>query len=265
MRKGSIVLTMLAVAALAPAASAQQDEPGPLTWIAFSKVKSGKTQDAVQMTLEAQEFMDGMMADGTILGWGLATPVHHFPDDNWNHLEWVNVPSWEKVGVWSDAVVQYFQGLGEDELQARQQRAEEIYEAGSHWDSVTRSLIFKPAGQGAAPPRYFAAGTFTAKPGQDAAAVQWIKDFVAPIADELQAEGVIGAYGLTTPELHGNDDWTHRVWYALPDLGSLDKLQTAIVAAFGPGQKAQAAATFDPANHEDRILMILHWGGQNQN
>ena len=76
----------LSLAVVPTAAIAQDDGPRPLTWIAYSKVQPGKTADAVAFTLEEADLLDGLMADGTVLSWGLATPVNHRPGQSWNHI-----------------------------------------------------------------------------------------------------------------------------------------------------------------------------------
>ena len=60
---------VLALAVAAPALA--QDEATPLTWVAYTRVKSGKTQDWLQLSMKYDKpLLDKLMADGTVLSWG---------------------------------------------------------------------------------------------------------------------------------------------------------------------------------------------------
>jgi hypothetical protein len=57
---------VLALALAAPTLA--QDDPGALTWVAYTRVKPGKTQDWVKLSLEFDKpLMEKLMADGTVL------------------------------------------------------------------------------------------------------------------------------------------------------------------------------------------------------
>ena len=99
-----VVAAALALVAASPAL-AQDDAPGVLTWIAYSETHPNQTQAAMAMLLEDEAFMDGLMADGTILGWGAATPINHSPGDLWNFVQWVHVENWAKLDAWVNASI----------------------------------------------------------------------------------------------------------------------------------------------------------------
>ena len=79
------------------------------------------------------------------------------------------------------------------------------------------------------------------------------------------ADGAIIGYGLHEQVLHGqlqpDRKWTHRVSYALADLGGIDKLQAAVGGSMTPALMARAAEVFDMPAHTDDVLMVLHHGG----
>ena len=83
-----------------------------------------------------------------------------------------------------------------------------------------------------------------------------------PIADKLIEDGVISGYGLSTEELHGDHGFTHRSYFAIPGLASIDAIQAAFAAAGGPGIQAWTEAVFEPDGHSDVLFMVLHAGGQ---
>lgn len=255
-----LVAVVLVVALALPlAALAQEEGAGPITWIAYSKVKSGKTRDAVALTLRDKEFYDGLLADGTILSWGITTPVNHRPSDNWNHAVWVTVESWEKIGAWTGAFGARMGGFDEAEHMSRQEAAEAAYQPNSHHDAVVRHVHFRPPADGGPKPAYFLFGNYTAHPGQEGALTKLYKDLVPGIVDPLQVDGTVLAYGLYVSELHG-DDWTHGAWYALPSLGAMDKLTAAIEAAVTPEIVATMGEITDTTAHYDTVSMVLHIG-----
>lgn len=259
MRKLFVLLALLVALVCTPAA-AQEEPPGPITWIGLSKVQPGKTEAAVQMELKDKAFMDGMLADGTILSWGVATQINHFADDDANHVQWVTVANWEKIGDWFGAVMGLFQSLGAEEMAAREAAGKEIYVEGSHYDQVVRHLVFDQPADGNAQPQFIYFGRFNAKPGQGEGIVNLFKEFVVPTLNELQDSGDMGAFGLYTPELHDDSAWSHTAWYVLPDLAAVDTMQAAFRSKGGPAVNAWAESVFDLESHEDQIYLILHIG-----
>jgi len=259
MRRLSWILISLLLLAALPA-GAQEDGAGPLTWFAFSTVKPGKTEAAVAFTLESKELMEGLIADGTILSWGLATPINHTPGDLWNHVQWVTVADWSKVDDWVAAVMGRMEEMDEATIAENMQRAQQIYVEGSHFDEVVRHPVFS-RGSGAAP-RYFYAAEFVAKPGQESAMVKLFKEAVAPLLDELVADGAMTSYGVYSTELHLDVEWTHRFWYGLPNLAAIDTMKEKFGRLGTPAFEAWAGSVFADEGHYDKVLMVLHYAPQ---
>jgi hypothetical protein len=238
-------------------AGAQEEERGPITWFAFSKVKPGMTEEAVKLTLEDSEFMDGLMADGTILSWGIAVPINHTPGDLWNHLMWVTVSGWEKIDIWAGASMGRMAEMDEATTMANKERFEKIYVEGSHFDEVVRHSVFSLGSAGET--KYFYAGEFAARDGKGKEMVELFKEAVVPVLDPLVADGTMTSYGVYSPELHLDVDWTHRFWYGLPGLGSIDKMTKAFAGLDTPAFGAWADSVFEAEGHYDKVLMILHY------
>lgn len=253
----------LALAAAAPAI-AQDDGPGVLTWIAYSKTRPNQTEAAMAMLMEDKAFMDGLMADGTILGWGVATPINHSPGDLWNFIQWVHVEDWTKADAWVNASIAKMQAEDEVKRKAMQARFAEIFVEGSHFDEVVRHDVARFSGGGATPPRYLYSAEFAAQPGKEGDLVSFFKTHVTPVVDDLVENGTLTGYGVYSPELHLDVEWTHRFWYALPDLGKMD----AMLEAFGGMSEAQgalASSIFESEGHHDKVLLILHLGTPGEN
>ena len=252
--------------ALAVAAPAFAQPVAPITWVSYTLGKPGKTQDWVKLTLKYDTPMyDKLMAAGVVRSWGIATPINHRPGFGWNLLTWVTVDNWAGVEKWAGAAFQSMQARSAEESKAIEASYEAVEEAGRHhFDEVVRDAVLVP-GKPGSHIGYFLVGHFTARPGQDAAALQFYKETIVPMADKLVADGAVIGYGLHVQELHGqyqpDQKWTHRGWYALADLTGVDRVRAAITATMTPQLAARAAEVFDMSAHSDDVLMVLHQAG----
>jgi hypothetical protein len=264
MKLRTLAVAILAATIAVPALA--QEDVGALTWVAYSRAKPGKTQDWMKMAMQNDKpVFDKLMTEGTIRSWGIATPINHRPGFEWNLLIWVTVDDWAGVEKWAGASMQAMMARSPEEQKELMEAGEKVEEQGSHFDEVVRQAH---ASMPATPQKfgYFYVGHFRANPGQFDAATQLYKDVVAPVAEKLKSEGVVVSYGLHVQELHGQmqpgeKPWTHRIWYALPNLAANDKRQAALAAAMTPEQQKRRAEVFDPRGHKDDVLMVLHLGG----
>lgn len=251
-----IVGAVLLALALVSAGSAQTSS---LTWLAQSKVKSGMLDDAVALALEEQAFYDGLMADGTILAWGLATRATHRPGDPNNFTQFVVLPDWEHVDHWATKTMQMMMSRSPEDSAALEERAAKIFVEDSHSDIVTESASWFGAGD--ARPRYVYVGEFFANPGHEAEMTELYNSLIVPIGKKLIEEGLLAGFGLDTPSLHTGDGWTHSTVYQFTGLGGVDRLHEEIGKSITPEIAARLTAAHDAARHRDDLWMILHMGG----
>ena len=257
---------IFAAAALAAAVAAPafaQPVP-PITWVSYTLGKSGKTQDWVKLTIQNDgPLYEKLMAAGVVRSWGIATPINHRPGFGWNLLTWVTVDNWAGVEKWAGTAMQAMQARSEQETKALEASYEAAETPRSHFDEVVRNAVMVP-GKPGAKIGYFLVGHYMARPGQDAAATQFYKEMIVPIADKLVADGTVLSYGLHVQDLHGQfqpgQKWTHRGWYAVADLGAIDRIQAAVAAIATPQMWARYGEVFDGAGHTDDVLMVLHQG-----
>jgi hypothetical protein len=254
------ILVLLSALVLAPVLAQEEDEaPGPITWIGFSKLRAGKTaEDATNLAMESKEFMDGLVANGTIVSYGSVTPINHDPGDKWNYADFVTVESWSKIGEWIGAFLAHQDTMSEKEKSERRERSMAIHEPGSHHDLVVRHVGFVPGNQ---PPQFLYLAHFNIDPDKGDDAMALFKGFVKPTMSGLQASGDMGAIGLYVSELHGVYDWTHVYWYSLPSLAAVDKFQATLQEAAGPAENAWAQSVINFESHYDKILLVTHYGG----
>jgi hypothetical protein len=251
----------LAVAMAAPAV-AQVAQP-PLTWVAYTRVKPGKTQDWMQATLKYDKpQLDKLMADGTVLSWGVAVRANHRPGYKWNVLTYVTCPTWAAIDKWVSTQMGAMAARGPEESAKIEAAVAELEEPDSHFDEVVRQGMTK---QGATQKKfsYFYVSHYRARAGMMDQGTRLLEEGVSGVADSLMASGKIVSYGMHLQELHnqnqpGRAPWSHRVWYALTDLSAIDQMDAAYNAAVTPERAKLRAETFDFDEHTDDVLAVLH-------
>lgn len=258
---GAALTLGLAVGLTAPAAA--QEDQGPLTWVAYTRVKPGKTQDWVQLSLKYDKpLLDGLIAEGAVLNWGYAVRANHRPGYDWNVLTYVTCPNWGGIDKWVGSIMGAMAGRSPEESEKMNAAYAELEEAGSHFDEVVRQAMVK---QSETPQRfsYYYVSHYRARPGKFEDGTERLKEGVTEVADALLASGRIVAYGMHTQELHnqhqpGQAPWSHRIWYALKDLSAIDEMDAAYAARVTPERQRMRAETFDFDAHTDDILAVLH-------
>ncbi len=262
MRRPIACVALLIVVAALPLSA--QDGPGPISWLAFDTSAPGKSRDLIRMTIEDDGPMyDQLVKDGTLLSWGIAIPINHRLDDQWNYVLWANMADWSKVGGLQAGFEKMFASRTPDEMMAMQAAYNEATVQGAHHDWIVRQQIYRQ-GSGDAVPRYLDIGYFQAKPGMDQVMTEFFKNQIAPINEKLLAAGIIKGYGMYTQELHGEQGWSHVAWTSYTNLGDKDKADEMFWANFSDAQMAEAMSLMDWGAHKDQILLIVHLGGMPQ-
>ncbi len=256
MKRVMICVVLLCVASILPVAA--QDGPGPISWIAFDKSMPGKSRDLIGMTIKDDGPMyDGLVKDGTLLSWGIAIPINHRLDDQWNYVLWANMADWSKVGKLQAGFEKMFATRTPEQMAAMSKAYKEATVPGAHHDWIVRYQVMRQSTADVMP-RYIYVSYYTANPGQDLTA--YYKKNVSPIYENLLTDGAITGYGMYTQELHGEAGWSHIGWYTMADLGAADTVNQAMEASFTEEKMAEAMAVMDWKTHKDQILLIVHLG-----
>jgi len=268
MKRQIIIALALTVALVLPTIAIAQETGEPITWLAFSKTKFGKSRDAVGLTIKYDAAIyDKLMADGTVISWGVGIPINHFADDNWNMVTWATVADWNGVGLLEKGFVDASMARSEEEREEAKMAFMETFEEGSHYDQIVRHVVLSPGSEDGPAPRYINLSYYEAERGKGGAATKAFQKYGSPVFQGMQDAGDVAAYGMYVQDIHGNEDWTHVVWSMLPELGSMD----AIDAAFDAAREARSEeenkemqASFEEnftGEHSDRVLVIVHQGG----
>ena len=233
-----LLMAMSCVGVLAQQSSGTAQQP--LTFWYEYHVNPGKEAEFLSLVKSIGEPATAkLMADGTMLAWGVQTPVIRVPE-NPTHVIWYTVADYggvEKVeAAIGDRIAKMTEesskgsatkkGAGEGGPMAR---IAQITDFAKTHDYLTRDIEFR------AVPKNVTAATLPissyvfvkVRPGKDAEYIHiWEKSYKA-VFDTLVTDGVVLAYGLTVEEVRTDGDFTHYTWFAVKDLASLDKVRTA--------------------------------------
>ena len=154
-----------------------------------------------------------------------------------------------------------------EEMKASQEKWYSLIEAGSHFDTIYRHMIFE-VGEDMTPPAYFNLGYYDAKPGQNEALMGQFKKYGKPVMGKLMEAGTIKSWGVAVPEVHGGTAGSHVMWWGMDSLAARDALLAGFEAAAKErGEEAQKAAmeewmaAVDMSGHHDRIMWVTYKGG----
>jgi hypothetical protein len=243
MRK-KLLLCLFVVLMSCMTAVAQDTKMQPLTFWYEYTVNPGKEAQFVELVKTVgAPVRDKLLADGVVLAWGVQVPLLRIPGDA-THMIWYTVADWSGVEKVDTAMRAQISRLDEEAMKSGTTkkgvapaagvtaRMMEIADVSKTHDYVTRDLVFVT---GSGP---MAAGTlpFTrynfvkVKPGKSGEFRKAWEKYNKPVLDKLIADGTLLAYGLAVEDVKTTGDFTHYVWYATKDLGSMEKVRAAYMA-----------------------------------
>lgn len=241
-RKMLLCLAVMAMSCIA--AAAQDAKMQPLTFWYEYTVNPGKEAQFMELVKTVgAPVRDKLMADGVVLAWGVHTPLLRIPG-NATHLIWYMTADWSGVEKVDQAMRAQIARLDEEAMKSGAAkkgalpatgvttRMMEIADVSKTHDYVTRDLVFA-TGKGDLPAttlpwvRY---NFVKAKPGKGGELRKTWEKYNKPVLDKLVEEGVVLAYGLAVEDVRTDGDFTHYVWYATKDLGSMEKVRAAYMA-----------------------------------
>ncbi len=241
-RKLLLCLALVLVSCLTVVA--QEAKMQPLTFWYEYTVNPGKEAQFLDLVKTVgAPVRDKLMADGVVLAWGVESPLLRIPGAS-THQIWYMVADWGGVEKVDGAMRAQIMKLDEEAMKSGAAkkggapstgvtaRMMEIADISKTHDYVTRDLVFT-TGKGDLPAttlpwvRY---NFVKAKPGMNGEFRKTWEKYNKPVLDKLVADGVVLAYGLAVEDVRTDGDFTHYVWYATKDLGSLEKVRAAYMA-----------------------------------
>jgi len=242
--KKKIFLCLAVVLISCLTAAAQDAKMQPLTFWYEYTVNPGKDAQFMDLVKTVgAPVRDKLMAEGVVLAWGVQTPVLRIPGAA-THQIWYMVADWSGVEKVDAAMRAQIMKLDEEGMKAGATkkgaapgggvtaRMMEIADVSKTHDYVTRDLIFVTGkGDLAASTLPWVRYSFVkAKPGKGSELRKTWEKYNKPVLDKLVADGVVLAYGFAIEDVRTDGDFTHFVWYAVKDAGSMDKVRNAYTA-----------------------------------
>lgn len=133
-----LLFVVVALLLALPFAASAQDSTGPMTWLAFNQLAEGKMgPDGLALVMEDKALMDALLADGVIVGHGVAIAYGmHVPEihgvEGWTHRIWWALPSLEGIGKLKTA---YAAAAGDT-----QAKVADLTVPGTHFDTIWMSF-----------------------------------------------------------------------------------------------------------------------------
>jgi len=244
MQRITLSLAVILLAALSVAAQ----QPEPIAYLAEFKVKPGKEADFIELTKKYDKpLMDRLMAEGTVLAWGLDTAVLHREGGAQFMFWWVNA---DYAGM--DTVFAGFEEMEKQIPAEDQQRFQDIVDLDKHHDHIVRSILLNIREEPPATLPYTSYSSVKVEPGKGNEWRKLWEKYNKPIFDELVADGSILGYGVDVEEFHTEDPAWRMIWVVTTDLASFDKID----AAFAADREARSEEEREAIGHLFRKVTV---------
>jgi hypothetical protein len=270
-----VVVALLALPGLLQADQHTDDEMQPLTWVRFYNVKPGHGEDFMNMIMEVNApAFDGMMADGSILGWGAFVPFTVSADEHWTHGLWVTAQDWAHLDTFMKGLIASEAKMNPVEVEHYQRKYLDIVHAEDTNDEISRQVAGAFADMTKVKkgtPTYMWLGFYKVKPGHMEDAIGVYREYGLPVMEKLCEEGSVLGAGLSRPEIVNTSDWSLMSWTMTSDLGSMDRIDAAYEAMNEKRSEAEQESMmndfmehFDWEGFRSKIIRIVHMGGQDK-
>ncbi|HUK12587.1 MAG TPA: hypothetical protein VLW17_04725 [Thermoanaerobaculaceae bacterium] len=267
-----VVAALLVSIGLIPVVASAQSAPSAITIVSLFKAQPGKGDTLVDLFKKYDKpVVDKLLADGTIVDWGIGVPYIHTGSD-WTHAFWITAADWAHHAMVDKAFEASEKARKEDENKKIDEALRAALVPDTHRDLVFRNVVAHsaPRGTGGSGKAYLWLADYQAKPGKDDEAVGIYRSAIEPVFAKLLADGTLRSYGVQVPVVHSEITPVGSLsfWYEVGDLADLDKVQGALRAARESRSREQNAAAellFDQvfaAGHHDSIVEIQMSGSK---
>lgn len=190
-----------------------------------------------------QPVLERMLANGTLIEWGLATRVVH-EEGKSTHSTW-----------WVASSIAALEKVREELIKLPPNPAA----AGAkHYDILLQSMVYR-ARTSATTSGYLYVSSVKVKPGMGQAWEALGKKYFQPVLDGLLKDGTLLGYGIDAEYVHTDDPAWRSVWYLTPNAEGEDKVRAAFDAVFDRESAtllpALSASTL-PSEHRDSFWRV---------
>ncbi len=248
-KRGCVLVALFALGLLCSPAWGQggSDAKPIFTYVAQWGVPRAMWGDVEKMNEDNKTIMDGLVADGTLLGYGTFNNRVH-SDGGYTHGSWFQAASLGNL----------FKAL--ESIYARPGRVTSPVQAESkHQDYVMISTIygFKPANNATGYLRVISAQF---KPGHEDEFMAAYTRYIRPVYDKLLADGTIIAYQFDTEFNIQNAPGRFFSVIVTPDADAMDKVQAAFGEVFGknPAILDALVGNLVPQSRQDLLARVTN-------
>ncbi|MBI4893835.1 MAG: hypothetical protein HY821_24680 [Acidobacteria bacterium] len=236
---------------------AQQDQPKPITSVAMFKVTPDKMGSFMETMKIFPPVLDKLMADGSLLGYGVDADVLH--SGGTNVAFWISGPGFAAIDKSEKAIG--------DAMKANPEKMKLGWGAtdfGAHRDLLVRSVEGKMGKVPAGTLPFTDFSEEKVKPGKMPVAMMLFRHFEKPVLDKLVEDGVIYGYSVDVEAVHTSEPG--KIWFLtiMPNLAAKDKVRAAMMAAMAKMPESDRTAleeiekdVFVASAHRDSISEAL--------
>jgi len=239
--KSRCVLFALLIVLVATAGQAQEI----FTYISHWKVPRASFQDASEFNEQSAAGFEQLVADGTIVHWGIDEPFVHSPTGH-THGTWFAATSLEGI---DKAMATIQQGGGANPIASSSE---------AHHDHLMRSLAH---GGKTSNIRngYSRTIIMKAKLGRNQDWQTFAAASYKPVFDALVEDGTVLLWEISTDAIHANGNSQQRyIWYVTADAAGVDKVNAALAKdrAERSGPHSALRGASDQEGHRDGLARV---------
>jgi hypothetical protein len=260
MRRTLVALAVVLLLVLPLAAQEEAQKMEPISFLVEFQVKPDKTADVVNMVKKYDKpVLDGLMAEGAVLAWGLDTTVIYREDGN-NFLWWFVTPDYAGM----DKV---FAAMDKVEASITPEDMATMLEAvnlSKRHDHIMRSIHVNVSDTPPAAPPYTNYASVKVMPGHGSDYLKVFQKYDAPVLDALVADGTIYGYGVDREDFHTEAPQWRFVWIVVPNMAAWDKVDAAFAAdreKMSPAERSIMEHSFrditEAGNHRDYFFRTV--------
>lgn len=223
----------------------EKEKPTVYTYVAQWAVARAQWPDVKKALDQDLPTFDKLIADGTIVGYGVFESVIH-KEGTPTHGMWFSTTSMGATMKTLEALAAQPPSPGDAALSSSK-----------HWDEILESNDYG-GHSGAFKGAYMDGTVYQAKPGRGRDLRALIKSTILPILDKLLADGVIHSYSFDSQAYHTDKPGAFDVVYTAADAAALDKAEAAFEAALAKNDSigAAMASLTDSDEHRDFLLRV---------
>ncbi len=254
MRRSELPFAVVLLAAVLVAAQ----EMRPVSYVAEFKVKRGDAAEWINLVRKHDKpMLDKLMADGTVLAWGLDT-VAIRREEGVTHRIWVVTADYASM----DKVVAGFNAMKTAPEDVA--RYLEVANLSALQEHYVRSIIFKVTEVPPMTRPYRTYSGIKVKPGKGSEWQKLFEKYTRPILDKLMADRTIYGYGVDVEDFHTDDPGWRWVWVVTPNMTAFDKMAAANEKR-SEAERAAIAQEFENVtergSHRDYLYRTVVTGG----